>query len=69
MAKQMYICVNEPYNFGFKATDADGDSLIYKLCVPKAGLTPLRPLSPMSICKGTTLSGISFSNFVQPQQL
>ena len=38
------MCVNEPYNFDFKATDADGDSLIYKLCVPKAGLDSITPV-------------------------
>lgn len=44
MWPNVYMCVNEPYNFDFKATDADGDSLIYKLCVPKAGLDSITPV-------------------------
>ena len=44
MWPNVYMCVNEPYNFDFKATDADGDSLVYKLCVPKAGLDSIAPV-------------------------
>ncbi len=39
----VYMCVNEPYDFEFEATDADGDSLVYKLCVPYAGLDSIAP--------------------------
>lgn len=32
-----FICVNEPIDFDFSATDDDGDSLVYSLCVPYKG--------------------------------
>lgn len=31
------ICVNKPIDFDHSATDPDGDSLVYKLCVPYEG--------------------------------
>ncbi|MEM9547629.1 MAG: gliding motility-associated C-terminal domain-containing protein [Bacteroidota bacterium] len=33
----VYICANEDLNFDHSATDADGDSLVYKLCTPFIG--------------------------------
>lgn len=33
------ICVNEPLVYNHAATDADGDSLVYRLCTPFAGGT------------------------------
>ncbi len=33
----LFICVNEPINYDHSATDAEGDSLVYKLCTPFAG--------------------------------
>ncbi len=38
-----YICVNEPLIFDHSATDADGDSLVYELCTPLDGATPMTP--------------------------
>jgi gliding motility-associated-like protein len=38
------ICVNQPINFDHGATDADGDSLVYKLCAPNSGATAQDPL-------------------------
>ena len=35
----IFICVNKPISFMHNATDADGDSLVYKLCTPLAGAT------------------------------
>ncbi len=34
------ICRNEPINFDFSATDADGDQLIYSFCTPYRGGGP-----------------------------
>lgn len=33
----VYICANEPLVFDHSAVDLDGDSLVYKLCVPSTG--------------------------------
>ena len=35
----LYICVNEELSFDHSAIDADGDSLVYSLCVPNSGAT------------------------------
>jgi gliding motility-associated-like protein len=35
----IYICVNEPIDYDHSATDIDGDSLVYKLCIPFIGGT------------------------------
>ncbi len=37
------ICVHQPINFDHSATDADGDSLVYRLCTPLNGATPQAP--------------------------
>ncbi len=37
------ICANHPLVFDHSATDVDGDSLVYKLCMPTDALTPLSP--------------------------
>lgn len=39
----VYICANEELVFDHGAIDADGDSLVYSLCVPRTGATPDRP--------------------------
>ena len=36
----LYICVNEPIDFDQSAVDADGDSLVYRLCTPQLGGAP-----------------------------
>lgn len=33
----VYICVDKPLVFDHSATDFDGDSLVYKLCLPNSG--------------------------------
>jgi gliding motility-associated-like protein len=33
------ICVHQPIDFDHSATDPDGDSLVYRLCVPLSGAT------------------------------
>jgi gliding motility-associated-like protein len=38
------ICVHEPINFDHGATDADGDSLVYRLCTPLNGADPSIPM-------------------------
>jgi gliding motility-associated-like protein len=37
------ICVQEPIRFDHSATDADGDSLVYRLCTPLAGPDSITP--------------------------
>jgi gliding motility-associated-like protein len=37
------ICVHEPIDFDHSASDADGDSLVYRLCTPLTGATPADP--------------------------
>jgi len=39
----VYICANKPLTFDHKATDKEGDSLVYKLCVPTLGATRVNP--------------------------
>ncbi len=39
----LYICVNEPIAFDQSASDADGDSIVYKLCAPLTGADPSIP--------------------------
>lgn len=39
----VYICANEDLVFDHGAVDADGDSLVYRLCVPRNGASPDRP--------------------------
>ncbi|HMX39732.1 MAG TPA: hypothetical protein PKD78_05375, partial [Saprospiraceae bacterium] len=38
------ICVHQPVNFDHSATDADGDSLVYRLCNPLDGANPTFPM-------------------------
>lgn len=40
----IYICANEDLMFDHSATDADGDSLVYKLCTPFLGATSANPI-------------------------
>lgn len=47
----VFICVNKPINYVHSATDAEGDSLVYKLCTPFEGATfdaphPFDPTPP-----------------------
>lgn len=37
------ICIHQPVDFDHSATDADGDSLVYRLCTPLNGATPQLP--------------------------
>lgn len=39
----IYICVNEPIDFDQSAVDADGDSIVYKLCEPWLGANQQNP--------------------------
>jgi gliding motility-associated-like protein len=39
----VYICANEPIVFDHSAEDAEGDSLVYRLCTPISGATPSNP--------------------------
>jgi len=39
----LYICVNEPISFDQSASDADGDSIVYRLCAPLTGASPAVP--------------------------
>lgn len=39
------ICIHQPIDFDHGAVDADGDSLVYRLCTPLNGASPLPNLS------------------------
>ncbi|MBK9491050.1 MAG: hypothetical protein IPO07_21330 [Haliscomenobacter sp.] len=39
----IYICNNRPLDFDHSAIDADGDSLVYRLCTPMQGATFANP--------------------------
>ncbi|MBK7427086.1 MAG: gliding motility-associated C-terminal domain-containing protein [Saprospiraceae bacterium] len=39
----IYICVNEPIEFDHSAVDLEGDSLVYRLCIPLTGASPGAP--------------------------
>ncbi len=39
----IFICVNAPLNLDHSAIDADGDSLVYELCHPFDGASPMDP--------------------------
>lgn len=41
-----YICMGDYFTFDHKATDADGDSLVYSLTVPLTGGSPNDPVPP-----------------------
>lgn len=38
------ICIHQPIDFDHSATDADGDSLVYRLCTPLHGADSLDPI-------------------------
>jgi gliding motility-associated-like protein len=40
----VYICLNRPINFDHSAIDIDGDSLVYEMCTPLDGATPMNPM-------------------------
>ncbi|MGB0432328.1 MAG: PKD domain-containing protein, partial [Bacteroidia bacterium] len=39
-----FLCVNSPFEFKHLATDPDGDSLVYELCLPYAGGSTFDPI-------------------------
>jgi hypothetical protein len=43
MLPSTFICRNEPFVFQNSATDADGDSLVYQMCMPLNGGTQAAP--------------------------
>ena len=45
----VYICVNKPIIYDNRAFDADGDSLVYKLCTPYSGAFPYDPLNQFTL--------------------
>ena len=38
------ICIHQPIDFDHGATDADGDSLVYRICTPNSGATVPDPM-------------------------
>lgn len=42
-APELYICANEELVADMSATDVDGDSLVYSLCIPHDGASPENP--------------------------
>jgi hypothetical protein len=45
----VYVCANEDVNFDHSAVDADGDSLVYRLCTPFQAGDTLNPTVEASI--------------------
>ncbi len=45
----VYICVNKPIIYDNRAFDADGDSLVYRLCTPFSGAYPNDPLNQFTL--------------------
>ncbi|MFZ1704224.1 MAG: PKD domain-containing protein [Saprospiraceae bacterium] len=43
----VYICANKPLVFDHSAKDLDGDSLVYKLCLPNKGASFDKPNPPL----------------------
>ncbi len=43
----IFICVNKPIDFDHSAIDAEGDSLVYRLCTPYEGATYSNPYPPI----------------------
>ncbi|MCB0507822.1 MAG: gliding motility-associated C-terminal domain-containing protein [Bacteroidetes bacterium] len=41
----VYICLGKPIDYDHSAYDADGDSLVYKLCTPYSGASIFDPLN------------------------
>ena len=69
----VYICVNKPIVYDNSAIDADGDSLVYRLCTPYSGAFPTDPLNyyveetpPLKMLCGTvhTVSPICWAVFL-----
>ena len=56
----IFICVNEPIDYSSSASDADGDSLVYKLCTPFVGgsLTIPQPSTP----SGPPYTGVTWNS-------
>lgn len=67
------ICVNKPIDFDHSATDPDGDSLVYKLCVPYEGATQQFPIpqppNPGPYREVTWLPPYSLNNVLGGQPL
>ena len=67
------ICVNKPIDFDHSATDPDGDSLVYKLCVPYEGATQQFPIpqppNPGPYQEVTWLPPYSLNNVLGGQPL
>ncbi len=64
----IYICANEELSFDHSATDADGDSLVYSLCIPKDGASfddpkPQPPAGP-NYSEITWAAGYDISNMM-----
>jgi len=64
-----YQCINNPYCFDMSATDADGDSLVYRLVTPMrtatnpvtflAGYTPVQPINSSPLMTMNSTTGLS----------
>lgn len=63
----IYVCANEDVDFDHSAIDADGDSLVYKLCTPFLGgsstdpvpqQTPFPPFTPVEWAEGFSLNNL-----------
>ncbi|MBI3142786.1 MAG: gliding motility-associated C-terminal domain-containing protein [Bacteroidetes bacterium] len=63
-----FLCINSPFEFKHSATDPDGDSLVYEMCVPYHGASaqaPVpRPPDPPPYTKVVMNTGFSVSNMI-----
>ncbi|MFN0049372.1 MAG: gliding motility-associated C-terminal domain-containing protein [Cytophagales bacterium] len=59
--KNSYACFKSPFSFDFSATDADGDSLAYKIVVPLNGYADVKDPAIIAV-NGAPYRTVSLSN-------
>lgn len=66
-----FLCVNNGFSFQHKASDPDGDSLVYSLCIPFNGANPRAPYPTAPAAppyQNITMNpGYSVTNFMNAQ--
>lgn len=55
----LQLGINSPFSIDMGATDIDGDSLVYKFYTPFSGVTPLNPLTTVSLLPLVPISHIA----------
>lgn len=66
-----FLCVNNGFSFQHNATDPDGDSLVYSLCIPYNGANPQAPYPTLPAAppyRNITMNpGFGITNFMNAQ--